>query len=264
MMLRGHRRREGSWPMLTMLALSDGTGSWANALTVFGPALFEIIILDIVLSGDNAVVIALACAGLPKEQRALGVMLGAGVGILLRIIFTLGVGTLLALPWIKLVGGLLLLWIAVKLLLDRTDGHNDIQQSGNIWGAVRTVALADVVMSLDNVLAIAAAAKGNWTLIIFGLLLSIPLIVYGATLVMSLLQRFPIIVWFGAALLGWVAGEMIAEERILAPYLHDLHLTGLEAIIGKFGAIHYLCAAAGAAFVVLVGLLVRPRLAAAH
>jgi YjbE family integral membrane protein len=223
-----------------------------------GPQLLEIILLNIVLSGDNAVVIALACMGLPKEQRAIGVMLGAGVAVVMRIVFTIGLGTLLGTPWLKLVGGILLLWIAIKLLLEDTN-DKDIAQSHNVWGAVRTIALADLVMSLDNVLAIAAVAKGNWNLIIIGLLISIPLIVFGATLVMTLLKRFPILVWLGAALLGWVAGEMIAEEPILTPYIKALPLGALRSVLGHYGTSEHLFAAIGALVVVSVGWAMQTR-----
>jgi YjbE family integral membrane protein len=244
--------------MLPAAVFADVMSSLAPLFADFGPQLLEIILLNIVLSGDNAVVIALACAGLPKEQRAIGVMLGAGVAVLLRIIFTIGLGTLLGTPWLKLVGGLLLLWIAVKLLLDETD-EKQVAQSTTIWGAVGTVALADVVMSLDNVLAIAAVAKGSWVLIITGLLISIPLIVFGATLVMSLLTRYPILIWLGAALLGWVAGEMISEEPILDPFLHDLPIAQLASVLGKYATVHHIFAAAGALFVVAVGWFAQSR-----
>jgi YjbE family integral membrane protein len=244
--------------MLLLSVFADIMPSSTALLSVFGPQLLEIILLNIVLSGDNAVVIALACMGLPKEQRAMGVMLGAGVAVVMRIIFTISLGTLLGTPWLKLVGGLLLLWIAVKLLLEDTN-DKDVAQSHNIWGAVRTIALADLVMSLDNVLAIAAVAKGNWNLIIVGLLISIPLIVFGATLVMTLLKRFPILVWLGAALLGWVAGEMIAEEPILAPTIRALPLDGLRSVLGAYGTPEHLFAALGAAFVLLVGYMMQAR-----
>jgi YjbE family integral membrane protein len=244
--------------MPPLFALADASQPFWSSISDLGPQLLEIILLNIVLSGDNAVVIALACSGLPKEQRVLGVLLGAGVAVLLRILFTVGLGTLLGTPWLKLIGGLLLLWIAIKLLIDET-GEPDVAQSSNVWGAVRTVALADVVMSLDNVLAIAAVAKGSTLLIIVGLVISIPLIVFGATLVMSLLSRFPILVWLGAALLGWVAGEMISEEPIIQEYLKAIPLGQFVAVVGKFASVHYLLAAAGAIFVVLVGWLTRQR-----
>jgi YjbE family integral membrane protein len=174
-------------------------------------ALGAIIWVNIILSGDNAIVIALACRGLPEKQRFLGTVLGAGVAIVLRVIFTLLIAQLLGVPFLKIIGGLLLFWIAVKLVTDEA-GEDDIAASDKLWKAVQTVAIADIVMSLDNVLAIAAVAKGNNTLMILGLLISIPMIVAGAQLIMKVLERFPILVWFGAALLGYLAGEMIISD----------------------------------------------------
>ena len=188
---------------------------FGGALGDYGPMgiqALKIIWINILLSGDNAIVIALACRALPPRQRFWGIILGAGAAVLLRIFFTVILQHVLELPWLKLVGGFLLLWIAIKLLIQDETDEADIKSSDNLWGAVRTVAIADVVMSLDNVLAIAAAAKGNTGLIIFGLAISIPLIVAGATLIMALLTRFPVLVWAGAALLGWIAGELIVEH----------------------------------------------------
>jgi YjbE family integral membrane protein len=158
--------------------------------TPFLLALLQIIWINILLSGDNAVVIALACRSLPPRERRIGVMLGAGAAVLLRIIFTLMIVWLMEIPYIKLIGGLLLLWIAVKLLTDEAD-EASVKESDTICNAERTVSIADMVMSLDNVIAIAAAAKGSVPLIIFGLCLSVPLIVFGATLIITLLQRYP-------------------------------------------------------------------------
>ncbi len=181
-----------------------------------GLQLLEIIWINILLSGDNAVVIALACRSLPPERRQAGILLGAGAAVGLRVIFTAMVVTLLALPWLKLGGGILLLGIAINLVKDDSDEH-DVAAAPTIWGAVRVIAIADLVMSLDNVIAIAAAAKGSYGLIIFGLLISVPLIVFGASIVMAGLTRYPALVWVGAALLGFVAGELIAGD----PILHD-------------------------------------------
>jgi YjbE family integral membrane protein len=164
----------------------------------------------------------------------------------LRIIFTAIVASLLNVPFLKLIGGVLLLWIAIKLLLDETE-ETDVPASFNLWGAVRTIAIADMVMSLDNVLAIAAAAHGSMGLIIFGLLLSVPLIVFGATMMITLLQRFPIFVWGGAALLGWVAGELLLSDPAwprFTAWTPD-HAWG------------YVASAIGAVFVVCVGWLAR-------
>jgi predicted tellurium resistance membrane protein TerC len=165
--------------------------------------LLGIIWINIILSGDNAVVIALACRGLPEDKRRIGMILGAGVAVGLRIIFTIVVAALLATPFLKIVGGLLLLWIAVKRL----------------WHAVWTVVVADAVMSLDNVLAIAAVAQDSTALLAIGLAISIPLIVAGAALIMALLDRLPLLVWAGAALLGWVAGEMLISDPWLVEQL---------------------------------------------
>ena len=200
--------------------------------------LLQIIWINVLLSGDNAVVIALACRSLPPRQRRIGVILGAGVAVLLRIIFTLAVVWLMEVPYLKLIGGVLLVWIAVKLLLDETD-EASVKQSDTIWNAVRTVAVADMVMSLDNVIAIAAAAKGSTELIIFGLGLSVPLIVFGATLIITLLQRYPALVWAGAGLLGWVAGSLIVSDP------------GWHSIIGEWPALldEVVGGVAGAVFV---------------
>jgi YjbE family integral membrane protein len=182
-------------------------------------SILRIIGINIILSGDNAIVIALACRSLPPRQRLVGILLGAGAAVVLRILFTVIVQQLLDLPWLKLVGGLILLWIAVKLLLGEEATEDSVKSGSNVWEAVKIVAIADVVMSLDNVLAIAAAAGGNMSLIILGLIISIPLVIFGATLLTWLLDRMPILVWAGSALLGWVAGELIATEPILQPYV---------------------------------------------
>ena len=221
-------------------------GQWgigpSGDLGAYGVQVLKIIWINILLSGDNAVVIALACKGLPPSQRKWGIILGALVAVLMRIVFTLGVTSLIAVPWLKVAGGILLLWIAIKLLVDHGDEAH-VNQSSSIWGAVRTIAIADIVMSLDNVLAIAAAAKGDWSLIIIGLLISVPLIVFGATLVMLLLHKFPILVWAGAALLGFIAGEMIIEDAALWPYLApyakmlNLSLESTALAGGIFGAL---------------------------
>jgi YjbE family integral membrane protein len=182
-------------------------------------SVLRIIGINIILSGDNAIVIALACRGLPARQRIIGIILGAGAAVILRILFTIVVQHMFDLPWLKLVGGVILLWIAVKLLMGDETDEDSVKSGANVWEAVKIVAIADVVMSLDNVLAIAAAAGGDTNLIIFGLIISIPLVVFGATLLAWVLDRLPILVWAGSALLGWVAGELIATEPVLAPYV---------------------------------------------
>ncbi|KAB2913859.1 MAG: TerC family protein [Hyphomicrobiaceae bacterium] len=187
-----------------------------------GIQILKIIWINILLSGDNAVVIALACRALPRRQRMWGIILGAGAAVLLRVFFTIILQYVLDLPWLRLVGGILLLYIAIKLLVQEEADEESIESSDNLWGAVKTVAIADIVMSLDNVLAIAAAAKGHPWLIVFGLVVSIPLIVAGATLIMALLTRFPILVWAGAALLGWIAGELVMEDTVSRPFFDAL------------------------------------------
>lgn len=215
-------------------------------------AILKIIGINIVLSGDNAVVIALACRNLPPAQRRMGILLGAGAAVVLRIIFTVLIAYVLDVPWLKLIGGIALFWIAIKLLKSEEADEDSVKAGNSLFEAVKIVAIADIVMSLDNVLAIAAAAGGQLGLIILGLVISIPLVVFGATLILSLLTRFPILVWAGAALLGWVAGELIATEIALKPYIEQLALSlGVtEKVIARaFEAI-------GAAIVVLAGLVV--------
>lgn len=215
-------------------------------------AILKIIGINIVLSGDNAVVIALACRNLPPAQRRMGILLGAGAAVVLRIIFTVLIAYVLDVPWLKLIGGIALFWIAIKLLKSEEADEDSVKAGNSLFEAVKIVAIADIVMSLDNVLAIAAAAGGQLGLIILGLVISIPLVVFGATLILSLLTRFPILVWAGAALLGWVAGELIATEIALKPYIEQLamNLGVTEKVIARaFEAI-------GAAFVVVAGLVV--------
>ena len=224
----------------------------------FWPALGQIMLVNLILSGDNAVVIALACRSLPPAKRKWGIVLGAGVAVLMRIVFTIGIASLLTTPWLKVIGSLLLFWIAIKLLAEDGDGDKDIKDSSNIWGAVQTIAIADLVMSLDNVLAIAAAAKENWGLIILGLAISVPLIVFGATLVMWLLTKLPVLVWAGAALLGWIAGELIVSD----PGVHHQAETLAKQMGVDMHTLERIAAAIGAAFVVLAGWLLRRRHAA--
>ncbi len=210
----------------------------------------EIIWVNILLSGDNAVVIALACRSLPDGQRQKAVLLGAGAAVVLRIIFTLMTTALMGLPWVKLIGGLVLLWIAIKLLVPE-DEDPEIAAHNSLWKAVQTVAIADVVMSLDNVIAIAAVAKGNWNLIIFGLLVSIPLVVFGSQLIMKIMNRYPIVVWLGAALLGYVAAEIMIEDSVVA---------GLFA--GKYA--HWIAEALGVFIVLFLGFLFRRKKIIGH
>lgn len=186
----------------------------------FWVAVSQIIWINILLSGDNALVIAMACRGLQPRQRLWGMVLGAGAAVVLRIIFTGIVATLMELPFLKLVGGLALLVIAIKLLVPEDEDEDGVQAAAHLMAAVQIVVVADIVMSLDNVIAVAAAANGSVPLLIFGLAISIPLIVVGAALIMAVLTRLPILVWAGAALLGWIAGEVIATDPVMQPVLH--------------------------------------------
>jgi YjbE family integral membrane protein len=222
-------------------------------MATFVLPLLKIIWINILLSGDNAVVIALACRGLPEKSSKWGIILGAGVAIVMRIAFTGIVATLMSWPYLKIIGGVLLFWIAIQLLVEN-DEEKEVKESDTIWAAVRVIAIADLVMSLDNVVAIAAAANGSWPLIILGLTISIPLIIFGAQLVIMLLERFPWMVWAGAGLLGWVAGELIADEPALSAAFANL----------PGALVHVGVPLAGAAFVLGAGWLLRRRHAAQH
>jgi YjbE family integral membrane protein len=209
----------------------------------------EIIWINVLLSGDNALVIALACRSLPRKQRLWGMVIGAAVAVGMRISFSAIVASLMAFPFVKLVGGCALLWIAVALLKPTTgQGEGDVESSESLLRAVKTIAFADIVMSLDNVIAVAAAAGGDHVLLIFGLATSIPLIVAGATLVMLILTRLPILVWAGAGLLGWIAGDAIATDPALAE-------TRVFAGMGEYKA--KIASLLGAVGVVVTGLFVR-------
>ncbi|MCZ8186865.1 MAG: TerC family protein [Beijerinckiaceae bacterium] len=240
-------------------------------LTPYIVPILQIIWIDLLLSGDNAIVIALACRQLPEKQRKIGMLLGAGTAIGLRIIFAIFVTYLLQVPFLKVVGGLLLLWIGVKLAVGEDDGGHNVESSDNMWRAVRTIAIADAVMSLDNVIAIAAAAGGNIWLFIFGLLLSIPLIIFGSTLLSTIMDRFPIIIWAGAALLGWIAGEMIVSDGFVMEWMRSINASfitsgtasdghgGTVTITKPITAIFYGAAAVGAAIVVAIGYVMKKR-----
>ena len=185
--------------------------------TQFWVDVFKIIVIDLLLSGDNAVVIALACRNLPEAQRRKGILFGVGGAIGLRIVLTFFAVSLLALPYLKLIGALFLLWIGVKLILPEEERSADnIVADTRLFGAVKTIIIADFVMSLDNVLGVAAAAKGNVPLLVFGLLISIPLIAWSSQLVLKLIDRLPFIIYAGGALLGYVAGEMLVSEALFA------------------------------------------------
>jgi YjbE family integral membrane protein len=223
----------------------------------FWIAVGQIIWINVLLSGDNAVVIALACRSLPPKQRFWGILLGAGAAVLLRIFFTVVIAQIMGIAFLKLVGGLLLLWIAVKLVVPSEEhGEDSVKAGDTLLRAVWLVTVADIVMSLDNVIAIAAAAETaaarvdlahaltiKTTLIVFGLATSVPLIIAGSALLMKVMERFPVLVWAGAALLGWVAGEIIVKDAAVAGYL------GAELV----DRLHLWAAAAGAVFVVVLG-----------
>ncbi len=201
-----------------------------------GWEIFEIIWINILLSGDNAILIALACRQLPQHQRRWGVFLGALGGVILRVIFTLIVVELLGVPLLKAAGSLLLLLVAIKLLIDETE-PSDVKAKPNLWGAVMSIIMADAVMSLDNVIAIAGAARGSAHLIIFGLVLSVPIVMFGAGFLLKTLERFPLLVWAGAALLGWVSGEMMASDLIVSNYLTNyIDHQALERSLSLIGA----------------------------
>jgi YjbE family integral membrane protein len=182
--------------------------------STFWLGLGAIIWVNIILSGDNAVVIALAARSLPAHQQSKAVMWGAGAAVVLRIVLTIVAVELLKLSYLKLIGGALLFWIAVKLLVPEDDGGDGVKSSSNLMGAIKTILVADLVMSLDNVIAVAAVAKGSITLLVLGLLISIPLVVFGATMLMKLMESYPVIITVGAALIGYVAGEMLVTDPV--------------------------------------------------
>jgi YjbE family integral membrane protein len=203
------------------------------ATSQFWVDVFKIIVIDLLLSGDNAVVIALACRNLPTAQRKRGILFGVGGAIGLRIVLTFFAVSLLSLPYLKLVGAFLLIWIGVKLLLPEDEhGEGNIKADTRLLGAVKTIIVADFVMSLDNVLGVAAAANGNAVLLVFGLLISIPLIAWSSQLVLKVIDRFPAVIYAGGALLGYVAGEMLVSEALFAPLLETHHyLHGVVPVI---------------------------------
>jgi YjbE family integral membrane protein len=197
----------------------------------FWAALGNIILINIVLSGDNAVVIALAAKSLPPKQKKMAVIYGSAAAIILRIVLTIFALQLLTLPYLKLIGAVALFYIGVQLLAEE-DGEENIEGHSNLWAAIKTILIADLVMSLDNVLGVAAAADGNVTLLIIGLAISVPLIVFGSALVLKLMEKFPVIITLGAALLGYLAGEMLFSDTSVAPWIeaniphHEVALFG--------------------------------------
>jgi len=218
----------------------------------FWVSVLQIIAIDILLGGDNAIVIALACRRLPEEQRRQGIFWGVVGAIALRLILIFFALQLLAIPFLKIVGGALLLWIGVKLLQPEDDDeHGNIDGSTHLLGAIRTIIIADAVMSLDNVIAVAAAAKGDLTLVVFGILVSIPIVVWGSKFVLKLMDRLPVVITLGGALLGWIAGDMLLGDAVVKPYLE-----------GQPGWLKYVASTAGALLVVAVGTWLARRKAA--
>lgn len=215
----------------------------------FWAALGSIILANILLSGDNAVVIALAARSLPPQQQKQAILFGSGAAILMRIGLTILAAEMLKWPYLKIIGGLLLVYIGVTLMLEDDDegGGKDDGSNAGMMTAIRTILIADLVMSLDNVIAVAAAAKGSTTLLVVGLAISIPLVIFGSTLMIKLMSRFPIIVTLGAALIGWVGGETMVSD------------VSLKDMLAANPWLHYAAAAAGAAFVVGVGKLLQKR-----
>jgi len=220
----------------------------------FWVAVGRIIWIDMLLSGDNALVIALACRGLPERHRTLGVVLGAGAAVVLRVIFTSIVASLMGLAWLKLAGGLALIVIAARLLVPGSDSTESVSSASGLWQAVQIIVVADFIMSLDNVIAVAAAANGSILLLVIGLVVSIPIIVAGAALIMMLLSRLPILVWAGAALLGWIAGTVIASDPALAPTLHGFFAGSFAGALEQMAAGFGLSVKAGGVGDVVMGL----------
>jgi YjbE family integral membrane protein len=230
------------------------------ATQVFWIGLLKIIGVNIILSGDNAVVIALAARSLPAKQQKAAVLWGSGAAVVMRIVLTIFAVALLTLPWLKLVGSLLLFWIGIKLLVPEEDEAN-INASDNMIAAIKTILIADLVMSIDNVIAVAAAAQGSMTLLILGLAISIPLVIFGSTLLLHLMERWPVIITIGGGLLGFVAGEMLVTDPALKEWL-----AGAGVLFGEDGrprvaglSLEIICGLAGAVIVVAAGTLLAKR-----
>lgn len=206
-------------------------------------SVLEIIMVNILLSGDNAVVIALACRNLSPRRRRQGIFWGVVGAVILRIALTFFAVTLLANPYLKIVGAVLLLWIGIKLVSDEGGGDHEVEASDRLAAAIWTILIADLVMSLDNVMAVAAAAKGDVPLLVFGLIISIPIVILGSQVIMRLIERFPVVVIAGGGLLGFIAGEMAVEDPAIAPW-----------IAANAASARWIAPAAGVALVVLIGL----------
>ena len=222
-------------------------GMSSNAFFI---ALVQIVAIDIVLGGDNAIIIALACRNLPKKQKRLGILWGTAGAITLRVILVFFASALMTMPGLRLIGGVLLLWIGIKLLTDQAGDELEgkIAQKGSLMGAIQTIIIADFVMSLDNALAIAAASKGSMFLVVFGLVVSVPIIIGGSAIILKLMERYPFIITLGAGLLGWLGGDLIANDKI--------NETILPAIILQSP---WILAMTGAGIVVSLGSLLAVR-----
>jgi YjbE family integral membrane protein len=224
----------------------------------FWVAVGQIIMIDILLGGDNAIVIALACRNLPPELRTKGIIWGTAGAIVLRVILIFFALTLLSIPYLKIIGAILLLWIGVKLLIPEDDSHGNIPASDRLMGAIKTIIVADLVMSVDNVIGIAGAAQGvgheghQMGLVIFGLLVSIPIIVWGSSVVLKIMDRFPIIITFGGMLLGWIAGTLAVTDPALVGYLPDPKSA-------DFNTYKYAAGIAGALLVLALGKMLGRR-----
>jgi YjbE family integral membrane protein len=204
----------------------------------FWLSVLQVIWINILLSGDNAVLIALACRGLPPRERLWGMVIGAGFASILLIVFTGIISMLMTLPYLKLVVAIALFWIAIKLLAPQGhDQENTPEAVDDLWRAVRIVVIADIVMSLDNVIAVAAVAKGQYVLLAIGLAISIPMVIAGSAIILALLERFPILVWGGAAILGWVAGDILASDPIFESLFPDVSAEHLELAAEIIGAL---------------------------
>jgi YjbE family integral membrane protein len=219
--------------------------------TEFWIGLIKIVWINIILSGDNAVVIALAARSLPVHQQKKAVMFGSGAAVVLRVLLTVVAAKLLEMSFLQILGGILLFWIGVQLLTDDGGEEGHAGNTGSLMAAVRTILIADLVMSLDNVIAVAAAAKGSMVLLVLGLAISIPLVIFGSTLMIKLMERFPVVVVLGAALIGWVGGETIVGDNALKEFM------------ASHGWMHFVAAPLGAALVVGLGKLLQRRASAA-
>ena len=222
-------------------------GMSANAFFV---ALVQIVAIDIVLGGDNAIIIALACRNLPAKQKRLGILWGTAGAITLRVILVFFASSLMTTPGLRLIGGVLLLWIGIKLLTDKTndDLEGKVAEKVNLLGAIQTIIVADFVMSLDNALAIAAASKGSMFLVVFGLVVSVPMIIGGSAIILKMMERYPFIITLGAGLLGWLGGDLIANDKINASILPAIVIQS-----------PWIAAIAGAGIVIGLGSLIAAR-----